>query len=262
MMSIQRAKFFGVVKYEFRMQIRRVSLWITFLCIALFYGVIGKGGLFLFFEGNPLRLTPLLLTTQWTRNFMFLFPVAFGVLLADRLPRDRRRKVEELLLTLPITSHNRLIGKYLGSLLATLLPMFLIYLIGIAGLLYGTHNIIVIPYGLLTFVVIALPGLLFVGAFSIACPVVLWVPLYQLLFVGYWFWGNILGPRSLIPSLSTTILTPIGGYMASGFFGDNMQLIEHATPLQGLESILLLLGISVLVLYSLCKIATWQQERQ
>ena len=41
-----------------------------------------------------------------------------------------------------------------------------------------------------------LPGLLFVAAFSVSCPVILWVPLYQFLFVGYWFWGRP-GPDQL-----------------------------------------------------------------
>src|SRR5260370_19208210 len=67
------------------------------------------------------------------------------------------------------------------------------------------------------FVLIVLPGLLFVAAFSIACPAILWVPLYEFLFVGYWFWGNALSPtRTGIQTLSQTILTPIGTYISAG----------------------------------------------
>ena len=261
-MSEQLPAFFGVVKYEFLMQVRRPVLWITFLGLGLLFVRIGRGGPFSYIATNPFHLSSLTLAAEWTRNLMFVFPIAIGVLLADRLARDRRRKMEELLLTLPSATNTRMLGKYLGSTLATIIPLFLYDCIGIGSMLFSSHNLMVIPDGLLTFAAVALPGLLFVSAFSIACPAIMWVPLYQLLFIGYWFWGNILGTTSLLPSLSTTILTPVGGYMASGFFGDNLQLIEHATVVQGMESVLLLLGITALVLYSLCKIVALQQVHQ
>jgi hypothetical protein len=122
----------------------------------------------------------------------------------------------------------------------------------------------VIPYALLTFATIVLPGILFISAFSIACPAILWVPLYQFLFVGYWFWGNLFPPRFGIPTLSTTILTPIGGYMSIGLFGagQDLLLIQQATFLEGIESILLLLSISAFVMYVLWSFLKWQQARQ
>lgn len=261
-MNEQLKAFSGVVKYEFLMQIRRPVLWIAYLCLSLLFVRLGRGGPFYTLIFNPYNQSIMALSAEWTRNLMFVFPIVYGVLLADRLARDRRRKVEEILLTLPSATTTRMLGKYVGSSLAALLPLFLYDCAGIGFLLFSSHNLMALPDGLLTFAVVALPGLLFVSAFSIACPSIMWVPLYQVLFTGYWFWGNILGPSSLIPSLSTTILTPVGGYMASGFFGDNLQLIEHATAVQGMESILLLLGITALVMYSLCKVVAWQQERQ
>ena len=99
-------------------------------------------------------------------------------------------------------------------------------------------------------------SILFIGAFSIACTSFLWVPLYQFLFVGYWFWGNLL-PNFGIPTLSETILTPVGGYMCTGFFNPEGREgvcspgIQGATPLQGVESTLLLLSMAVLVLLAL-----------
>ena len=41
-----------------------------------------------------------------------------GIMLADRLPRDRRTRVAELLDTFPGALYARLFGKYLGSTLA------------------------------------------------------------------------------------------------------------------------------------------------
>ena len=73
---------------------------------------------------------------------------------------------------------------------------------------------------------------------------------------------GLLGPHQGIPTLSATILTPVGGYMASGFFGDNQQLIVNATAMQGVESLLLLLGISLLVMIVLWQLMKWEQAQQ
>ena len=255
----QLPTLFGVINYEFRMQFRRRALWITFLCIALLFLIRGGIHFFLVFALSQ----PLLpLVANWARSLNFLLPIVAGVLLADRLARDRKTRVDELFTSTPGALSVRLAGKYVGSTLATLLPIFLFYSLGVGSILYQTHNVMTIPYALTAFATISLPGILFVSAFSIACPFLLWVPLYQFLFVGYWFWGNILSPRQGIPTLSATILTPVGGYMASGFFGDNQQLIENATVMQGVESLLLLLGISLLVMVVLWQLMKWEQARQ
>ncbi|HZS75527.1 MAG TPA: hypothetical protein VFA41_02860 [Ktedonobacteraceae bacterium] len=254
----QVSVFLGVFRYEFRMQIHRPALWIAFSGLALLF----LSRYYQFLTTNPLHLPLLTDIAAWTRNVNFILPVAVGVLMADRLPRDRRYRVEELVSTMPGTLNTRLIGKYLGSLSATLTPMFIYYFLGLLCILYQSHNIQVLPYGLLTFATITLPGMFFVGAFSLACTSLIWVPLYQFLFIGYWFWGNILSPLNGIPTLSETILTPVGGFMASGYFGDNFQLISRATPLQATESLLLLLGTSILVIYALWQILRWQQARQ
>ncbi len=254
----QTQALLGVFRYEFRMQIRRPSLWLAFLGVSVIFG-IGSG------------LTEYLLNihhetwysqgVQLTNNVNTFFPIYIGVMLADRLVRDRRTKVDELLYTMPASLSTRLIGKYLGSTSATILPMFVYYCLCIAAVLYQSHNLLVLPLALATFASIILPGTLFISAFSLACPTIMWVPLYQFLFVGYWFWGNVLSPRQGIPTLSTTILTPRGAYMTMGFFGGHVGIINHATPLQGVESMLLLLGIAILVLYVLWWYLRWYQGR-
>jgi hypothetical protein len=184
---------------------------------------------------------------MWTSMINIVLPVGVGIMLADRLPRDRHTKVDELFTSMPGALSARLNGKYLGSMCASLVPVLAFYLIGLG--------------------VIMLPGMIFVSAFSIACPAIMWVPLYQFLFVGYWFWGNLLPPVG-IPTLSATILTPIGGYACTGFFGGQRHEgtcahgIEGATALGGVESIALLLAISVLVMIVLWQLLKWQQARQ
>jgi hypothetical protein len=145
--------------------------------------------------------------------------------------------------------------------------MFVIYSSGIAYILFRWHTIQALPLALASFAAIALPGVMCIGAFSIACTAILWVPLYQILFVGYWFWGNLL-PDVGIPTLSTTILTPVGGYMCTGFFNQQGQEgvcspgIQGATASQGVESMLLLLVLAILVIFALTGYLKWQQARR
>lgn len=124
-----------------------------------------------------------------------------------------------------------------------------------------------VPLGLLAFAAVNLPGLLFVGAFSIACTAILWVPLYQFLFTGYWFWGNWLlqGPQSPlyipVPTLSGTLLTPAGYYAAIGLFGVP-DFVLRATAWEGLSSIGLLVAFGVAALYSAHRYLIWRKARR
>src|SRR5215472_8246261 len=259
----QTAVMMGAFRYEFMMQIRRRSLWITFFLIACLLIILTTR------VANPRAgdtftkfLAQLSLTynvAYWIYTFNRLFPLGVGCLLADRLVRDFRTKSDELFMTTPGTVSSRLLGKYVGTLLATLIPLF------IADITYPiltTGNLLAIPIALEVFATMVLPGMLFITAFALACPVFLWVPLFQFCFIGYWFWGNELSTRNGIPTLSNTVLTPIGSYMAAGFYGIGEFTNVSATPMQGVESILVLVGIAVLVMIALWWFLKYRQARQ
>ncbi|HLX56218.1 MAG TPA: hypothetical protein VKR83_04270 [Ktedonobacteraceae bacterium] len=265
----QFSTFWGVLRYEFRMQIHRRALWIPFgffLLVLLGILLIAPPKLrdeLLQVSHYPMRDVVI----NWTNQLNSVLPILFGVLLADRLPRDRKTRVEELLTTLPVPLSLRLTGKYLGTVLATMMPIFLIYFGGILYMLISTGNFMSLLWALAAFASVMLPGLLFIGAFSLACPLFIWTPVYQFLFVGYWFWGNLFPPGTAIPTLSGTILTPIGGYAASAFFqaqflANTGNQIPPATVSQGISSIALLLVISVLVLLTLSGLMQWRLSRQ
>jgi hypothetical protein len=254
----------GILIYEFKMQIRRRSLWIAFIGCTLFLArtllnEVSNPQFFGLVKNSPLH--QFVVTMIFTTNL--LLPIIFGVFLADRLPRDSRTKVNELFTSMPGALSTRILGKYLGSTLASIVPMSICYSLLIGFLIYTTHNMLTIPLFLLDFVLVVLPGLLFVAAFSIACPAIIWAPLYQFLFIGYWFWGNVFSPRYGIPTLSSTILTPIGTYISTGILGiSQVPWVPNATFLEGSSSLLLLSSITVSVLYVLWRFLTWQQNQQ
>ena len=252
----------GVLRYEYRMQIRRSALWLAFLGFALllsrtFIAEIAD-------SRSPYGHLPVLqlaaavaLLTNW------LAPLVVGLFLADRYARDRRTRVEELLNTLPGTLRIRLLGKYLGATLATLTPAFLLYLLMVVISVWITGNAELIPACLLCYVVIVLPGMLFIAAFSLACPAVIWTPLYMFLLFGYWFWGNILSPGIGLPTLSGTILTPIGSAIGAGIFGvASYGGIGPSPTIDGVASIVALVGFALLAFVALYTFLKFEQSRQ
>ena len=266
-MSTYLSIVWGTFRYEFRMQLRRRVLWTV---MGLLVGITlylqrGPTDALLFklqdWHGNT--LLPAMAIATWADYVNRLLPIAVGVLLADRFPRDRHTRVDELLTTLPAGLGGRLLGKYLGSTCATILPVFLYFSLGIGVIFAHGQSLMLFPTALFAFATIVLPGLLFVGAFSVTCPAFLWWPLYCFCFATYWFWGNLLSPLQHIPTISTTILTPIGGYMSQGFFGVAAYGANaNATPLQGVESLLLLLILALAALLFTWGLLRWNQSRQ
>lgn len=259
----QRAILWGVIRYEFKMQVRRRSLWVVFAGIALIM-LVAMGGDLLhsgqIFPGMSLiqQLAAVTFDISW------LPVIGIGVFLADRFPRDRSCRVDELFESTVGTLNTRLAGKYLGCLLGTLLPAFLFYCLAMGVLAFYRHTLLVLPLALITYITIVLPGVCFVCAFTLACTSLMWVPLYQFLFIGYWFWGNMLGPRTGLPTLSTTILTPRGGFIAAGLFNipPVVQGMPVADPLTGIASMLLLLLIPLLVMLLFYRYLRWEQLRK
>ena len=258
----QRAILWGVIRYEFKMQARRRSLWIVFAGIALIMAGILPGNL----VGSGLqfsRMTLLQQVASITVDIDWLPLIGIGIFLADRFPRERNNRVDELFESMPGTLNTRLAGKYLGCLLGTLLPAFLAYCLDISLLAFFKHSLLVLPLSLVTYTAIVIPGVCFVTAFTLACTALMWVPLYQFLFIGYWFWGNMLGPRIGLPTLSTTILTPSGSFIGAGFFDSaSVAWVREVPPLEGLASLLILLLIPLFVMILFYRYLRWQQARQ
>ena len=239
----------GALRYEFRMQVRRLALWIPFLFVGI---IVLMSGAVYDLQANTAHLALTPLVVNWTYNLNQIVPVVAGVLLADRLTRDRRTRIEELLNTQPGAMSARMIGKYLGCILATLPPMFLLDGLGIGGVFAGNQNMYVFILALEAGAAIMVPGLLLISACSLALPRVLGVPAYQVLFVAYWFWGNLLNPSNGIPTVSTTLFTPVGGYIASGLFQVVVSPAGAVSLPQGVMSLLVLIGMAASVLGLLC----------
>jgi hypothetical protein len=193
------------------MQIRKRSLWastaVLAVLITLTQGDRGPRHL-------PAGTAPRQVMAAWALLFALVLPICFGMTLADRLTRDHRLGVASLLDSLPPGQTSRLLGKYLGGVAATALPGMAAMLAAAGGEFAHRGDPALFGWAVAAFALVLLPGLAFVAAFALVCPLLLTAPLFRGLFVGYWFWGNMLAPRYL-PSLTGSLLTPIGDYPAS-----------------------------------------------
>lgn len=212
-------QFIGIVQHEFKMSIRRRSLWIgNGLVVGLFLISLltqgpdeGRN----FFAGNA---------SPWQEGgdivymFNMLLPLAAGILASDRLKRDYQTGMRELQISSPVREERYLAGKFTGVLFSSLIPL----IISVIGLtVYGVScGLPPLELGLAVLAgltVISIPTFVFVTAFSLVCPLVIPIRIYQILFTGYWFWGNFLSDKAF-PTISGTIFNASGIYSLQGFF--------------------------------------------
>ena len=118
----QAPAFLGVFRYEFAMQLRRKAMWIGLAMIgALLFFILSVT------TGRSANTdTPQVALGYMSSGLTFLLPIGAGLLLANRIPRDRSLRVEELLRVAPASGATRHFGKYLGATLAVSVPILLI----------------------------------------------------------------------------------------------------------------------------------------
>jgi ABC-2 type transport system permease protein len=215
--------FLSIARIEFGMSIRRKGPWLAYGVVFAFYLLaLLVGGKFQ--ENASMSMAKL-----WDTNALLAFmynlipPVVAGISTADRLVRDRQLKTDEILRSTPLRVRDYLAGKYLGAVAGAALPaLVFIVLLRIYALFMGAPAV---TFGmtLTTFLAVNLPAYLFVTAFSLICPLVMPTRVYQVLFTGYWFWGNFVYPE-MFPSLSGTVLQASGKVPAEGIFGSYIEM--------------------------------------
>lgn len=211
------SQFFGVLRHEFKMAVKRPGMWIAYAVLYIFYSIT------VFAPSEVGEGLPATITEMWQHAAMILFYTNMfmvllgGILAADRLWRDYRLGVRELQRSSPIGQFSYLLAKFFGVWAAVIAPMF-IYVIAVA-VYYVARGVppLFLVIMAVVFFVMGGTAFAFVVAFSLACPLFMPVRVYQVLFVGYWFWGNYLSP-DVFPTISETLLVPSGKYAMYGFF--------------------------------------------
>ena len=226
--------FLGIAGYEYRMGVRRWGLWLAFVV-----------------AGIPFFLNPLgghdieQMTSVWQMAASaalmanLLLPVVAGIAMADRLERDMRLGVRELQSATPLPRLTYVLAKYVGAVLVVATPSLLVSLAVDGVMVAQGAPVTLFGASLAAFAAINLVAYLFVGAFALACPLVMPVRVFQVLVTGYWIWGNFLSPQ-VMPTLSETLLTASGRWVAGGLFGMPWYDNTQATPLEAIVNLALI----------------------
>jgi hypothetical protein len=209
--------FAAAASYELRMQLRKPAIWIaTVLPFALFAVLAAMD------TQNLDRLTSDTNPKTWLADsmgwFTPLLAMVFGIVLADRLVRDRKLRVAPLLDVTPSGRGARLAGKYLGACTATALPPALVYLIVSVTFAVWRDRPAAVLWGAATFATVVLPLLLLTGALAFLGPQLMPAPLFRALIVGIWFWAGATEVESQVPSLAATVLSLTVDYPQRVFF--------------------------------------------
>jgi ABC-2 type transport system permease protein len=242
----------AVARYEFLMQIRRITFWVIF-AVGAIVPVIQLFNPENFTHNANLAISQHSVIVIEITDIAGFVALATGLLLAGRVQRDRSLRVEEILKTARPTSMTRLFGKYAGATLASFIPVALLTALGTGVLVARYQDPGVIPLTLAVAALTIIPATLFVGAFAIACGTFMWAPLFQFLFLGYWLWEQ-LDPKGPIPTLNGTILSPSMRLVMTGIFGftpfrtSDLSYYPPAGAVWGIANIAALIGVGLLAL--------------
>jgi ABC-2 type transport system permease protein len=201
------------------MLLRRKGLWLAYALACMIYTVMPSVSRL---AAKPVSGPPeevWRIAGQMVFQFNMFLTLAAGLLAAESLDRDRRTGVDELRRSAPIGRWPYLLGKYFGALAATLTPYLLwVALFGAALVALRAVPVAFLPGLLAAFAAIAIPAHVFAAAFALGGGLILPLRVFQVLFTGYWFWGNYLS-SAYCPTLAGTLLTPGGTFAFEGLFG-------------------------------------------
>jgi len=259
------AQFLGLTRHDFVMSIRRPGFRIAYALLGAFYAIS-------IFTPSPDGSSDIIPPDQlWSEagHIVFMFnifmPLLAGILAADRMQRDFRTGVHELQRSAPLSTPTYILAKYLGVLASVLLPFFVISLVaGLSMVIKGLAPVQFLWPLTLAFLSVAVPAHAFVVAFSLACPLVMPLRVYQVLFTGYWFWGNLLSPKAF-PTISDTLLNAVGQYPLQAYFGmytDSTHAVSGGfTPPEAVLNLLVLMLCIVIALFTTDRYLRWQAGR-
>ncbi len=256
-------KFLGVMRYEYQMSIKRKGLLVIALLFGAFY-------LYLWIDfANDMEMNNNInevLFSQAGGQTVFLmnlfFPVVAGISASDRAIRDYQLGVREILQATSANNITYVLGKYFGVVLSLLtIEMLIALMVSTFVVIFFQWPVAFVFYTFLAVLILSAPGLFFITAFSLSCPLLMPVRVYQILFTGYWFWGNFLSPNVMF-TISETLLNASGRYALVAFFGVKIaNESPDVPPIKAIANILVLLGCAGLALTAMV-VYIGQNERK
>jgi hypothetical protein len=259
--------FVAVMRNEFRMQWRRRAMWLVMIAASGVLPLLAWNTLNQRFEQDTVAGA----VADWASYLNHTGPFGCAMVLANRLPRDRRLQVDELLDSFPAGLGTRLWGKALGAVAASIIPFLLIALAGVVYIAAHLHAARAIPIGVAAILTINLPALLFISALCILLSAVIWTPAVGFVCAFVWSWVQLDPTQN--PAPGNSLFSPYGDYAIVGLFGSHRgaagargqvnfgPLSPAVSVTTGLLSVLLIVAVAAVLQGAVPSIARRRQRR-
>lgn len=182
-----------IAKYEFKIQFKRIGFWII-LFIGTALALVDN-----FPSDANLSRLPKLIYQEYVVSKLLLQPgviLLFGFifLIANQISDDRKKGMNQIIMTKPLSRFRYVLGKFLGNYIL-ILCFFAIYLCINAFIqaAWSPGDFTSYPY-IIAFFCVIVPATLFVVGCSIAFPVFLDIRLVYIFLSMYFMWNLILTP--------------------------------------------------------------------
>lgn len=241
----------ATLRYEARMALRQHVLWFAVLPLSLLALVVAWR--------TPAQITDgvrhvgeVVLVTG------LLCTLGIGVALADRMARELRPGMGELIATTPGTAWARLLAQLAAPLAVALVVPFLVVMVCAVPAAVAEGGVRPLAAALAAFATILVPGAVALTALACLLGVLFPLGLARLAAAGVWLWSTIASPPLMpLPTPTGTLLSPVGGYPAAAWFGEqavwaNRELTGPLSPDVGtgtaLANLAVLVGLTALFL--------------
>jgi MFS family permease len=214
-------QLWATTRAELVMQWRRLGFWFAF-CVISIIGIAATLYIVRLYTTSPeyIHGSALLLTNGFVsrtiRGANTLFGIIVGLLVSDRIPRDRTLRMVELQQTTSQRYPVYMLGKFLGNMIATLVPSCLVVLLcGTMSLLYGGTFSWLLSLGI-AFLLVFIPVFAIVVAFTLLASAVFPQRLIQVVLP--FIWVYITSASGGEQKIATLIFSVTGQVVLDHFF--------------------------------------------
>lgn len=244
----------GTLRYESMMAMRRRVPWVSLLPLCALALLIALS--------SPTLTTHTDLVARMGSTAMMvnvLGSVGVAIALADRMAAQRLPGLPELIGATSAGPLGRAAGVVLGPWLVAMAPVFAVLMIVGGWLSVGAGSARPLIAGLVGFVAIVLPGALLLTMFANLLALIFPAAVSRVLVVPLWYWATALSPLIPLPTVTGTILSPLGSYQAAAWLGTRPPPAgaDWPHPQASTTTALLAIGITLAataLLFSLCRV--------
>ncbi|MFF3224758.1 hypothetical protein ACFYV7_18355 [Nocardia suismassiliense] len=210
----------ATIRYEALLVLRHRVVWLSLIPLCALIMLLGG------FPRGRDRADEIAAIGDTALLVNFLGSAGVAVVLADRLAAQHRPGLRELFAATPADGRTRSVGLVLGPWLVASVPGALILLVMGLWSAISSGGPAPLAAAVIGLVTIVAPGSLLLTMLANVASLLLPSVVVRVLVVPCWYWATLLTPLVPIPTVTGTVLSPLGGYQAA-------QWLNVALPQQG-----------------------------